>query len=162
VAPGRFDRVSVVLYLAMGWSGMLAYEPSKGRRIGRLSSARRGTRMSGVLTRNYAKNPGGRIRCVHIRELPNRRPGHRPDGVLAKAGFPTGDDRRYPHAVKYSNDRILTLRRKPHRHVLCRTHNATGAASRIAHMATGTAAYDPQTITMLLSSPRRATWRGRG
>jgi hemolysin III len=26
VAPGRFDRVSIVLYLAMGWSGVLAYE----------------------------------------------------------------------------------------------------------------------------------------
>ena len=24
--PGRFDRVSIVLYLAMGWSGVLAYE----------------------------------------------------------------------------------------------------------------------------------------
>ena len=25
--PGRFDRVSVGLYLAMGWSGMMLYEP---------------------------------------------------------------------------------------------------------------------------------------
>jgi hemolysin III len=25
--PGRFDRLSIVLYLVLGWSGMLAYEP---------------------------------------------------------------------------------------------------------------------------------------
>lgn len=25
--PGRFDRLSIVLYLAMGWSGLMAYEP---------------------------------------------------------------------------------------------------------------------------------------
>lgn len=26
VAPGRFDRLSIVLYLGMGWSGLLAYK----------------------------------------------------------------------------------------------------------------------------------------
>lgn len=25
--PGRFDRLSIALYIAMGWSGLLAYEP---------------------------------------------------------------------------------------------------------------------------------------
>lgn len=25
--PGRFDRLSIALYLAMGWSGVMAYEP---------------------------------------------------------------------------------------------------------------------------------------
>ena len=25
--PGRFDRLSIALYVAMGWSGLLAYEP---------------------------------------------------------------------------------------------------------------------------------------
>lgn len=27
VLPGRFDRLSILLYLALGWSGVLAYEP---------------------------------------------------------------------------------------------------------------------------------------
>lgn len=30
LVPGRFDRLSIVLYLTLGWSGVMAYEPVLG------------------------------------------------------------------------------------------------------------------------------------
>lgn len=78
--PGRFDRVSVGIYLAMGWSGVMLYN-AVVRALPRPSGTRaQWYELAAISSRDRAPQDGGLPRSVHLTVSQER---------IGQSSFPT-------------------------------------------------------------------------